>query len=215
MKQRIAQNIDKFTIDSLIADWINEKRDEIAEIAVSLKYPLKFLLTTKTINLTTSYSYLFDKGEDTGRYGGAHSGIKYYNGTTTVDLSFADYELFQNLFPSQEAGDPTVYTVKGENLVVNKIPAIVTSKTFTPEYFALPDILKFDNSEEYIDKKYYSTIIAFVCAEALDYLIEDGQKIAYWNNKAIRGLESIIMKDSGVDLRTLREKMNPQFDAGK
>lgn len=213
MKMRVSENIDKDNIESLISDWINEKREEITALSIAYGFPLRFLLTTKTINLSASvFSYDFDKGEATGRYGGAHFGVTYYNGTSSTTLDYAEHEFFDNLYPMQEAGDPTAYTVRGGTFYVNKIPASVTSKTFTVQYFGLPDVLKFDSDEHYIDKQFYKTIVDFVCAEAMDYLLEDPAKIAYWQGRAQRGLESMISVASGVDITKVRARMYPSKD---
>lgn len=213
MKLRVSENIDKENIESLIADWINEKREEISTLSIAYGFPLGFLLTTKTINLSEStYSYNFDKGESTGRYGGKHSSVSYYNGISSNVLDYAEYDFFDNLYPVQEVGDPTAYTVRGGTFYLNKIPASVSGKKFTVQYFSLPDILTLDSDEHYIDNKFHKTIVDFVCAEAMDYLLEDSARVAYWQGRAQRGLESMISVASGVDITKVRARMYPSKD---
>lgn len=84
MKRRIATNIDKENspeIITLISDFINEVREEIAE------HPLSFLNTTKSIPLVAAtYSYKIDASTTTSRYSGLLLNIRYDNGVASIPV---------------------------------------------------------------------------------------------------------------------------------
>lgn len=179
MQQRISLNLDK-DIPKLIADMINEVRED-----VSTDHLFTFLNTTKNIPLVgATYSYKIDAAATTSRYSGVLLNIRYDDNvvTTPVRLSFYTIEKFDFLYPTQEAGEPTAYTIKGDSFIVNKIPATVTSKSFTTNYFMLPDKLVNDHDETYMEKRYYQFIIAKVCEKVYLEYLREGKDSAFWSS---------------------------------
>lgn len=179
LKLNIAKELDNDSLYAFLPNWINEVRESIA-----LKYPLRFLYVSRVINLIDStFDYTFDTGT-TNRYGGFQDSVVYYNGTSYIPLSFADLVNFNILFPITAVGEPSSYTVKGSTFTVDKIPATITSKTFTAKYYSLPNRLSNDYDEAYIDKKYYETIINLVCMKAMAYLKDFSADFANYKTRA-------------------------------
>lgn len=158
-----------FTV--LLGDIINETRDWLAN-----KHPLRFLATKKTLSLTpATYSYAFDKGESTGRYGGYFESVYYDNGSgnTPAQLQYVDSELFNVLYPTPKTQDPKAYTVRGETFTVDAIPSVVTGKSFVSRFYALPDKLTSDTSEGEMDVNYYDAVIYKTCIKLYEEIMAD------------------------------------------
>lgn len=193
LKLRIAQEIDKDNLYHLLPNWVNEVRESIA-----LKYPLRFLYTSRGMNLVAStFDYTFDTGI-TSRYGGFYDSVIYYNGTSYMPLSYAELINFNILFPSATTGEPSSYTTKGNIFTVDKIPSIITSKTFTAKYYMLPDKLINEHDEAYIDKKYYEAIINLVCLKAMAFVKDYSEDFMNFRARAIEYLFDLYSQESIV-----------------
>lgn len=193
LKLRITQETDIDNLYHLLPNWINEIRESIA-----LKYPLRFLYTSRAMNLIAStFDYTFDTGS-TSRYSGFYDSIIYYNGTSYIPLSFAELINFNILFPSTATGEPSSFTVKGNTFTVDKIPTSVTSKTFTAKYYMLPDKLVNEQDEAYIDKKYYEAIINLVCLKAMSHVKDYSQDFMNSRARAVEYLFDLYSQESIV-----------------
>lgn len=193
LKLSIAKELDNDSLYAFLPNWINEVRESIA-----LKYPLRFLYVSRIINLIAStFDYTFDSGA-TNRYGGFQDSVVYYNGTSYIPLSFADLVNFNILFPTTAVGESSSYTAKGSTFTVDKIPATVTSKTFTARYYSLPDRLSNEYDEAYIDKKYYETIINLVCMKAMAYTKDYSADFVNFRARAIEYLFDLYSQESIV-----------------
>lgn len=193
IKLRIAQETDKDDLYHLLPNWINETRESIA-----LKYPLRFLYTSRVINLIGStFDYTFDTGS-TSRYSGFYDSVVYYNGTSYIPLSYAELVNFNILFPSTATGEPSSFTTKGNTFTVDKIPSTTTSKTFTAKYYMLPDKLSNEYDEAYIDKKYYEAIINLVCMKAMAYVKDYSEDFVNFRARAGEYLFDLYSQESIV-----------------
>lgn len=173
IKKRISDILVKDNLDQLIAAFVNEAREEAA-----IKQALRFLFTRKTIDLTTGYEYAIDNGESSGRYSG-HFKALYFDdnsGNTPTRLAYLEEDEFENVFPHHDqANDPSVFTIRGNNFIVNYLPSTITDKTFIASYYALPDVFDSDSDEDYMSKNYYNYIIHRVCFRMYQEIIELGE----------------------------------------
>jgi hypothetical protein len=195
-KQRISTIINKDIFDSLIGNYINEVRDEVAR-----KNPLRFLQGKKTISLATSlYLYPFDYNQQTSRYGGFFDSVYYDNnsGNDPVRLTYYEPEAFDYYYPIKDTADPTVYTVRGRNFEVNNLPSVLTSKTFITRYYALPDKLAYDSDEKEIDLRYSDYTIHRVCYRMYNEIIEmsDPTKSIYHERESDRAYSRMLLQES-------------------
>lgn len=203
IQRRVAINLDKDNISELIAEIINEVRDELAA-----DIPLKFLHTQKTIPIVSAtYSYKIDTGATTSRYGGNLVSIKYDDNSSAepYDMVYLATEEFYNNYPSQGTGTPTAFTVKGDTFYVNNLPSTITSKNFITSYFSLPDKLSSDKDESYLEKVYSEFVIAKSCERLyLEYLkegVESSKWAAYWSARAKQTRSYILRSEMyGMDV---------------
>lgn len=196
LQERIESNIRKKNLSSIIPDWINETREDIAK-----KFPLKFLLTSKQITpVAATYSYAFDKGETTGRYGGFYDNVNYDNGTKKTSLDYANSDSFGILYPVQSAGVPGSYTVRGDKFVIDKIPGSISAEKLNASYYMLPDKLVEEYGESYIDKQYYDVIINLVCARALVFTGDQPETLGRYQVLAGDAILSMMFNESIVPI---------------
>lgn len=194
LQERIEVLLKKKNLAALIADWINETREDMAR-----KFPLKFLYTSKQITpVAGTYSYAFDKGESTGRYGGFYDNVNYDNGIKKISLDYANADNFGIMYPVQSAGVPSSYTVRGDKFIVDKIPGTISAETLNASYYMLPNKLVEDYSEDYIDKQYYDAIINLVCVKALIITNDQPETLARYQTQAGDSVISLLFSESVV-----------------
>lgn len=194
-KSRVAANLNRDDLTIYIPDWINEIREEI-----SLFHPFTFLMYEKTIPLVAStFSYEIDAAGSTGRYGGVMFSLIYDSSTTKIKLPCINSKLFDRLYPSTSAADPTVYTVRGSKFYVDKIPTSVTSKNFISKYYQLPDRLVTGSEEGYMDKRYHSAVIAGCCAKGAAFVMSP-ELVTYWTQTYENEVKKMIAQDAGLRL---------------
>ena len=192
LQERIETNLRKKNLSSLVSDWINEIREDIGR-----KFPLNFLLTSKQITpVAGTYSYTFDKGESTGRYGGFHDNVNYDNGTKKFFLNYANSDSFGILYPLSSAGVPSSYTVRGDRFVIDKIPGSISAEKLNASYYMLPDKLVEDYNEAYIDKQYYDVVINLVCVKALIFTNDQPETLSRYQTEAGNSLYGMIFAES-------------------
>lgn len=192
LQERVESNIRKKNLSSIIPDWINEIREDISK-----KFPLKFLLTSKQITpIASTYSYTFDKGESTGRYGGFYDNVNYDDGTKTISLDYANSDNFGILYPVQSAGIPSSYTVRGNKFTIDKIPSSISAEKLNASYYMLPDKLTDEYNEHYIDKQYYDAIINLVCVKALIFTGDQPETLNRYQSLAADAVVSMVFNES-------------------
>lgn len=196
LQERIESNIRKKNLSSIIPDWINEIREDIGR-----KFPLKFLLTSKQITPESgTYSYAFDKGETTGRYGGFYDNINYDNGTKKISLNYTNSDNFGILYPVSSVGVPSSYTVRGDKFVVDRIPGSISAEKLNASYYMLPDKLVEEYNESYIDKQYYDVIINLVCVRALVITGDQPETLNRYQSLAGDDILSMMFNESIVTI---------------
>ncbi len=196
LQERIESNIRKKNLSSIIPDWINEIREDIAK-----KFPLRFLLTSKQITpVSSTYSYTFDKGESTGRYGGFYDNVNYDNGTKKISLDYANSDNFGILYPVQSTGVPSSYTVRGNTFTIDKVPSSISAEKLNASYYMLPDKLTADYNENYIDKQYYDAIINLVCVKALVFTGDQPETLNRYQSLSADAVVSMVFNESIVPI---------------
>lgn len=200
LKRRVSDILLKDNMDSLIASYINEVREEPAK-----SFPLKFLFTKKTIDITAStYEYAFDKNESTGRYSGFFQAVYYddNSGNNPIRLGYLEDDIFESIYNVQDTGDPSAFSVRGNDFIVNLIPEVITDKTFISAYYALPDVMRFDSSEDYMSKNYHNYIIHRTCFRMYQEIIELGEvnKSAYHLREYEKDYDKMILKEGRFNI---------------
>lgn len=211
-QNRVAAFMNRDDLGVFIPEWINEVRDEIC-----LYNPFSFQLRERSETYVLSQAtYYFDATvppATTNRFSGIPYQIIYDDGdAATVDkkLSVIDPHLFARLYPQIQNGNPVGYSVEGDQFTIDHTPALDTpAKTFRIKYYALPDVLVDDDDEEEIDKRFYNTVIAGVCARASEYM-KNGNLTSFWNQKYETELRKMIAQDSGLRLTDV--KLRTEFD---
>lgn len=207
LKKRISEITLRDDLSSLIGGFINEVRESVSRKAISVGCPFSFLLNTKSIPLVAStYTYKFDASGSTERYGGsAINVITYDNAVIKTDIYGESVRAFELFHATPSAGDTSVFTIKGDSFQVDKVPSVVTNKTYSVRYYYLPNKLSALSDEHYIDKKYYDMIIDGVCSLVFGLVEKEAGLFKYWSDRADLSFREAIYQDSGYRLPSSAE----------
>ena len=131
------------------------------------------------------------------RFSGLHQNVIFNNAGALTKLPYVEPQLFDMLFPLIETGNPTAYTIRGNEVILNKSLTTVTNISLNVKFYELPALLEYDNNEQYLDKKYYKAIIAGASSEGAAFA-RDTEITTYWQNVFSEELKNIIDQDKGI-----------------